>query len=212
MTKVQQIAPGAFSFLCGFVNVFFLGSPGDPWVLVDAAVAGDERRIARAAEEIHGAGSRPEAILLTHGHGDHAGSAGRLSELWDVPVYAHKLERPYLTGLCDYPPMDPTIGGLAGFASRFVPMARVNLGARLIDLAEDGSLPVLADWKWLRAAGHTPGHTVFYCEKDGVLVAGDALTTLRLNSAAGNLLKKRIIHGPPEATTTDWPEIGRAHV
>jgi glyoxylase-like metal-dependent hydrolase (beta-lactamase superfamily II) len=205
MTRVQQIAPGVFRFLCGFVNVFFLGSPGDTWVLVDAAVAGDERQIARAAEQIYGERSRPKAILLTHGHGDHAGSAGRLSELWDVPVYAHKLERPYLTGLCDYPPMDPTIGGFAGFASRFVPMARVDLGARLIDLSDDGSLPSLNEWKWLRAPGHTPGHAVFYRENDGVLIAGDSLTTLRLNSAAGNLIKKKVIQGPPEATTTDWP-------
>lgn len=205
MTKVDQISPGVFRFLCGFVNVFFLGSPGDSWVLIDTAVAGDERQIARAAEQIYGAGSRPDAILLTHGHGDHAGSAGKLSELWDVPVYAHKLERPYLTGLCDYPPMDPTIGGFAGFASRFVPMARVDLGARLIDLPDDGALTMLSAWKWLKAPGHTPGHVVFYREADGALIAGDALTTLSLNSAVGNLLKKKVIQGPPEATTTDWP-------
>ena len=56
-----------------------------------------------------GAGAPPEAIVLTHGHFDHAGSALQLAEYWDVPIYAHRLEMPYLTGKADYPPPDPTI-------------------------------------------------------------------------------------------------------
>jgi len=204
MTKVQQIAPGVYRLLCGFVNVYFLGAPGEPWVLVDTGVPGDDHAIAKAAEKTYGKERPPAAILLTHGHGDHSGSAGRLSELWNVPVYAHRLERPYLTGLCGYPPMDPTVGGFAGFASRFVPMALVNLGARLTDLADDGTLPGLTEWRWVKASGHTPGHVAFYRESGGVLIAGDALTTLRLNSAGGNLFKKRSIYGPPEASTSDW--------
>jgi len=83
-------------------------------------------------------------------------------------------------------------------------MPNVDLGPRLIDFEKSGSLPGTTAWRWLDASGHTPGHTAFYREEDGVLVAGDALTTLRLNSAVGNVLKIRRIHGPPEATTSDW--------
>lgn len=208
MTTVQLVAPGVYRYLCGFANVYFLGKPGEPWMLVDTGLAGSERRIISAAEKIYGAGIRPRAILLTHGHADHAGSSGRLSERWDVPVYAHRLEHPYLTRLSSYPPMDPTIGGAAGFASRFVPMPNVDLGPRLIDVDRDNTLPGATAWQWHDASGHTPGHIAFYREEDGVLIAGDALTTLRLNSAIGNVFKIRRIQGPPEATTTDWEAAG----
>jgi len=204
MSTVQEIARGVYWCACGFANVYFLGAPGEPWFLVDTGIAGDERRILKAAEKIYGSESRPEAILLTHGHGDHSGSSARLAENWDVSVYAHKLERPYLTGLCSYPPMDPTIGGFAGFASRFVPMARVHLGRRLVDLADDGTLPGATPWRWLQAVGHSPGHVAFYREEDGVLIAGDAFATLKLSSLVGNVLKLHAIQGAPEASTSDW--------
>jgi glyoxylase-like metal-dependent hydrolase (beta-lactamase superfamily II) len=42
--------------------------------------------------------------VLTHGHFDHVGSVIELADYWNVPVYAHKLELPYLVGQMDYPP------------------------------------------------------------------------------------------------------------
>ena len=71
-----------------------------------------------------GSGTRdmsPEAIVLTHGHADHSGSAAELSDSWDVPVYAHRLELPFFTGLSAYPPPDPTVGGPFALLSRFMP-------------------------------------------------------------------------------------------
>ena len=60
---------------------------------------------------LFGHGNRPAAILLTHGHFDHVGALKTLAEEWDVPVYAHTLELPYLTGRSSYPPPDPSVGG-----------------------------------------------------------------------------------------------------
>src|SRR3954467_8923245 len=82
------------------VNVAFVGRPGDPndWVLVDAGLHGSAGKIRAAAEQRFGVGCRPKAIVLTHGHFDHVGALRTLADEWDVPVYAHELEFPYLTG------------------------------------------------------------------------------------------------------------------
>ena len=39
------------------------------------------------------------------------GALEALLAVWDVPVYAHTAELPFLTGSADYPPPDPTVGG-----------------------------------------------------------------------------------------------------
>lgn len=41
---------------------------------------------------------KPKAIILTHAHFDHIGSIIELVEKWKIPVYAHPLELPYVTG------------------------------------------------------------------------------------------------------------------
>src|SRR6516162_6147053 len=96
------------------VNVFFVGPPGAgdrEWVLVDAGMSGWADHIAQAAEKRFGTGSRPAAIVLTHGHFDHVGALEPLADRWDVPIYAHPMELPYLTGRSSYPPTDPSVGG-----------------------------------------------------------------------------------------------------
>jgi glyoxylase-like metal-dependent hydrolase (beta-lactamase superfamily II) len=96
------------------VNVIFLGRHGArdrEWVLIDAGLFGTKSMIKDAAAARFGAGSRPGAIVLTHGHFDHVGVLEDLAAEWDVPVWAHELERPYLDGSAAYPPGDPSVGG-----------------------------------------------------------------------------------------------------
>ena len=47
-------------------------------------------------------------ILLTHGHLDHAGALGLLQEIWDVPTYMPRKERP----LFDTLPFQGTMFGM----------------------------------------------------------------------------------------------------
>ena len=97
----EPVAAGVGRLGILFVNVFALGEPGRPWLLVDAGLARSAGFIRRAVARRFGAGARPEGILLTHGHFDHVGAARDLAEGWDVPFYAHPLETPYLTGRSD---------------------------------------------------------------------------------------------------------------
>jgi glyoxylase-like metal-dependent hydrolase (beta-lactamase superfamily II) len=96
------------------VNVVFVGMAGAGdrnWVLVDTGLVTSRAAIERAAERRFGSSARPAAIILTHGHFDHVGSAEVLAQDWDVPVYAHPLEHPFLDGSASYPPADPWVGG-----------------------------------------------------------------------------------------------------
>jgi hypothetical protein len=126
--QTEALAPGVARIALGVVNAYLVGEARGPWVLVDAGTPGSAERIRAEARVRFGPEARPEAIVLTHGHADHSGSAAELSDFWDVPVYVHRLELPFLTGLSAYPPPDPTVGGPFALMSRFMPMVSVNLG------------------------------------------------------------------------------------
>src|SRR3712207_4815828 len=187
-----------------FVNVFALGEPGGPWVLVDAGLKGSAGYIRRAIERRFGDSSRPEAILLTHGHFDHVGSVRDLAREWDVPLYAHPLEVPYLTGRSDYPPRDPTMGGAMAQMSRLMPDHGYDFGDRVHTLPSDGGVPGLPGWRWLHTPGHTPGHVSLCREADGVLLAADAFATMNLDSWSAYFTRRRELSRPSPPFTCDW--------
>ena len=197
-----------------FVNLFLYGRPraaSGSWVLIDAGIPGSAPWILGAAEERFGFGSRPAAIILTHGHFDHVGALHTLLEKWDVPVYAHRLELPYLTGQSSYPPPDPTVGGGAMAAmSRFYPRGPFNFEGDVQPLPADGSVPGMPGWRWIHTPGHSPGHVSLYRDSDRTLIAGDAFVTTKQESASAALTSRPEIHGPPAYFTPDWEAARRS--
>src|ERR1051326_5099513 len=102
---VAEISTDVAYSRLGIVNIIYLGPPDAEdggWVLVDAGVLGTTNAIIRAAESRFGIDCRPGAIVLTHGHFGHVGALADLAERWDVPIYAHPLEHPYLNGSQQY--------------------------------------------------------------------------------------------------------------
>lgn len=201
---LQEIARGVAHLPVSIANVYFVDGAGGKWALVDTGIPGRTRQIREAAESRYGPGSRPEAILLTHGHFDHAGNALELADLWDVPVYAHKLELPYLKGRSFYPPSDPTAPGFMAFVSRFFTPKPFNLGGRVRPFAFGADAPGLEDWERHHTPGHAPGHVSFFRPSDGTLLAGDAFTTVNLDSGFAVVMKKQEISRPPTPVTCDW--------
>ena len=116
----------------------------------------------------------------------------------------HELELPYLTGLSDYPPQDPTVGGAIAMMSRAFPHSGYDFGKRVRALPDDGRVPGLPEWTWLHTPGHTPGHVSFYRESDRTLLAGDAFATMNLDSWRAQVTHARRISLPPTPFTPDW--------
>lgn len=199
-----EAAPDVASLRIVFVNVHLIGTADGRWTLIDTGVPLSAGRIRRAAELRFGPGARPSAIVLTHGHFDHAGSALALAEHWDVPVYAHTLEQPYLNGHSDYPPIDPTVGGALALMSRTFPNTGYNLGRYLRELPSDGSVPSLPGWRYIHTPGHTAGHISLFRDSDRTLIAGDALATTNQESALNVVGWEPELRRPPAPFTTDW--------
>ncbi|MGV3587169.1 MAG: MBL fold metallo-hydrolase [Adhaeribacter sp.] len=208
------VAPGVSCLQIVMVNVYLISDPADTsgnWVLVDAGLAGSANRIKRAAEKLYGKGTKPQAIILTHGHFDHVGALRQLLEEWDVPVYAHLLELPYLTGRSAYPPPDPTVGGGGmAFMSRIYPNKPIDIRRQVQALPNDGTVPHLSGWTFLHTPGHTAGHISLFRDSDSVLIAGDAFVTVRQESMLAVMTQKQEVHGPPAYYTPNWEAAKRS--
>lgn len=209
--KAERVAPGVFRLRTLMVNLYFVrDATSGEWVLIDTGMPGYARTIQREAARLFG--TRPRAIVLTHGHFDHVGAVRHLSNAWGVPVYAHPLELPYVTGRSKYPPPDPTVGG--GSQSWMSPLfsrGPIDLGSRVHMLPLGGAVPGLSDWQWLLTCGHAPGHVSLFREADRTLIAGDAVVTTRQESAVGALIERpTLVWRPPAYFTPDWPSARRS--
>ena len=190
-------------------NVYFVGTAAS-CVLVDTAWTKDGSLIRRAAAHLFGADVAPTAILLTHAHPDHAGSARELALGWDCPVYVHPLELPLATG--DFTAMSAYAGPLdswvilpmlrlIGQRRRHSILARSSLMPVVRALDPDSEAPGLPGWQCIPTPGHTPGHLSFFRSSDRILITGDAVVTIELNSLSGLLRHRRGLCGPPWYTT-----------
>jgi glyoxylase-like metal-dependent hydrolase (beta-lactamase superfamily II) len=209
---LEQVAPDIAYMRLLLVNVVFIGHAGPRrWALVDAGLPGSANSIIRAAEKLYGPGAYPSSIILTHGHFDHVGAANDLLEHWDVPVYAHEAEIPYLTGEDKYAEPDPRASkGIMAKLSPLYPREPINLDDRIRRLPEEASVPGIPEWRWIHTPGHTPGHVALFRDSDRTVIVGDAFTTVDQESARDFIAQEMEVHGPPKYFTPDWYEAGKS--
>lgn len=214
VTPMDRIADGVLGLKIAFVNVFGVSHGDGSWTLIDAGIPLSASKIRDWAEKNFA--QAPNAIVLTHGHFDHVSAAGELAETWNVPVYAHPAEFPYLTGASAYPPPNWAAGGgVMPLMSPTLPRGPVQLGSRLLALPGEGAelgLAELPGWTLLHTPGHTPGHVSFFRASDRTLIVGDAFCTTPAESFfAANFTQPAELHGPPSYFTSDW-QAARASV
>lgn len=203
--KLREATPDVAYYTNQIVNIVMIGQPGNDWVLVDAGMPKSGTEIIKVAEKRFGKG--PSAIVLTHGHFDHVGSIVDLILEWNVPVYAHPMEFPFLTGAQAYPEPDTTVeGGMLAKISSFYPNEPVDIPEALQALPPDGSIPFLPGWQWVHVPGHSPGQVALFRQHDGLLISADAIITVKQDSMYRVLMQKKEVCGPPVYLTTNWEE------
>jgi len=203
VVPMDDIAEGVRGLRIAFVNVFAVTHAGGSWTLIDAGLPFSASAIRSWAEKHFD--NPPLGIVLTHGHFDHVSAAGDLANHWDVPVYAHPLESPYLKGLKEYPP--PRVGaggGLMSLLSPMYPRGPVDLGGRLSLFSPDAELNEMPNWDLIHTPGHTPGHVSFFRPADHTLLVGDAFCTTKPESFFdAAVAQPPELHGPPAYFTAD---------
>jgi glyoxylase-like metal-dependent hydrolase (beta-lactamase superfamily II) len=126
------------------------------------------------------------------------------------PVYLHPEELPVAQG--EFAAMVASAGPLdrwvvlpllrvMGTRRREAVLGRSSLGAVARAFEPGSGVPGLPGWECIPTPGHTPGHVSYFRPGDRVLISGDALVTVRINSVTGLLMRRPGVSGPPWYTT-----------
>lgn len=150
--RIEQYVVGMVQTNCYFA----INDDTNEMFIVDPGASAE-----KLAEIIDKEKLNPVAILLTHGHFDHAGAAAELAEHYGIEIYAHEDEQETLE--------NPSIN-LSGWE-----------GKNIVYHADS----YLKDEQVIDVAGfsvrvfHTPGHTVggccYYLPEQSVVFSGDTL-------------------------------------
>ncbi|MFE9775216.1 MBL fold metallo-hydrolase [Streptomyces sp. NPDC005931] len=211
---VRHVADGTHLVHGSNTNWVIL-SEGDAVTLIDTGYPGDRGLLLASLDAV---GSSPEAVtavLITHAHSDHLGSAEHLRSAHGVPVYAHEAEVPHARrdflhqvgvgqvlrnswrpGVLPWGLHALRSGGTADVAVTVPEPFPEHRAAAPLDLP-GRPVPV-------PTPGHTDGHCAFHLPHLGVLVAGDALVSGHPTSRTRGpqLLPGMFHHDRPDAVAS----------
>ncbi|MFD7024422.1 MBL fold metallo-hydrolase [Promicromonospora sukumoe] len=185
MTPTTEVADGVHRLEHAYVNVYLVEDEGR-LLVVDTGLPATGRILGEALRRL---GYRPAdvaAVVLTHAHFDHTGSAAALQERLGVPIWLHEQDftiaaHPYRyaheNARAVYPLRYP--GALRVLASMTAAGAlRVRGVEGLRPLLPGKALPVPGDPRVIFTPGHTFGHCALHLPDRDALITGDALVTL----------------------------------
>jgi len=146
-----------FSFNPFQTNTFIAWESEGGCVVIDPSFC-DETERRQFMESLEKLGTRPEAVLLTHGHTDHIYGVKAILDSFGCPVYMSAADIPVcgITLFAGLPEADPD------FKSEDVADGQVITAAGL-------------EFKVITTPGHTPGSVCWLNEKYGVMFSGDTL-------------------------------------
>ena len=150
--KINQYVVGAVQTNCYFI----INEDTKEVLIVDPGDAAKQ-----LAQKVKDDGLTPVAILLTHGHFDHAGGAKALAEEFGIKIYAHEKEKRTLE--------DPEYN-----VSWMVGSSEVYSADEFLKDEQELDLAGF-HIRVLYTPGHTEGGCCYYFPYDNVLFSGDTL-------------------------------------
>jgi glyoxylase-like metal-dependent hydrolase (beta-lactamase superfamily II) len=187
--KPPEVADRVYRLGTKWAN-FYLVTDADESVLIDAGYPGYWRQLSDALEGLRQRTTAVAAVIVTHHHVDHAGTAERVRSAADARVLVHSGDAHIVHGdqRSHVPPgfyrqsWRPSMARylahtVAAGGARYRPVSAV-------EPIEDGQV---LDLPGRPRIVHTPGHTAGHCsvvlEERGVLFSGDAM--VNFDYAAG---------------------------
>lgn len=166
-------------------------------VMIDTGLVGEPFLIRRLFRKLQLHPNFLKAILLTHGHLDHAGNLAWLKDWSGAKVFAHPEEARHIAGTYPYTGVTKWCGRLEA-AGRFLFRYR----AVSIDepLADGQELPFWGGLRVIHLPGHTRGHCGFYSARHNLLFSGDLFASYFFS-----------VHQPPPILNS-MPELFAASV
>ncbi|GAA4792205.1 MBL fold metallo-hydrolase [Streptomyces ziwulingensis] len=199
---VRQVADGTYLVHGGHTNWVIL-TDGDAVTLVDTGYPGDRQTVLDSLAQVGGSPEAVAAVLITHAHNDHLGSAQYLRSTYGTPVYLHEAEVPHARRDFLQQVSVPTVLRHAWRPGVLPWMAHVvrSGGTRQHPVASPrpfpgtGALDLPGRPVPVHTPGHTDGHCAYHLPDAGVVISGDALVSGHaISSIAGPQLLPDMFH------------------
>ena len=183
---LSEVADRVHRIEQAFVNVYLVTDDDGRVLVVDTGLPATWHLLGQALRDL---GRRPSdiaAVVLTHAHFDHTGSAAALQSRLGVPMWLHEQDamiaaHPYRYAHENVRAMYPlrypaSLRILASMVAAGALRVRGVQGLRQVEPGE--TLPVPGAPQVIFTPGHTFGHCALHLPDRDVLLTGDALVTL----------------------------------
>ncbi|MFB8774359.1 MBL fold metallo-hydrolase [Streptomyces broussonetiae] len=181
---VQHVADGTY-LVHGSNTNWVIITEGDAITLIDTGYPGDRALLLDSLAQVGGSPESVAAVLVTHAHNDHLGSAEHLRAAHGTPVYLHEAEVPHARRDFLH---QVTVGQVMANSWRpgVLPWAVHALrsgGTRHVPVTAPEPFPAPGPLDLpghpvpVPTPGHTLGHCAFHLPGAGAVVSGDALVS-----------------------------------